>query len=82
MRHARHPLSETKSKSIKGQPKLKGDSRKILELLGIVIFHVTPEEAGEAETNRAPLQKSSVVDALLSENVDTLDLECILLPRN
>ena len=53
-------------------------AKQLLKLLGFP-FHVAP---GEAEAECALLQKSGIVDAVLSEDVDTLMFGCSLTLRN
>ena len=53
-------------------------SKQLLRLVGFP-FHVAP---GEAEAECALLQKEGIVDAVLSEDVDTLMFGCGVLLRN
>lgn len=53
-------------------------TKSLLDLIGFP-YHVAP---GEAEAECASLQKEGVVDAVLSEDVDTLVFGCTTLLRN
>ncbi|KAL8830494.1 MAG: hypothetical protein Q9191_001398 [Dirinaria sp. TL-2023a] len=53
-------------------------SKQLLKLVGFP-YHVAP---GEAEAECALLQKEGIVDAVLSEDVDTLMFGCGMLLRN
>ncbi|KAF4628541.1 hypothetical protein G7Y89_g9616 [Cudoniella acicularis] len=73
-----HPLNATKKTGQHGAMVPNLLTKQLLKLFGFT-FHTAP---GEAEAECALLQREGIVDAVLSEDVDTLMFGCGLTLRN